>query len=113
MSADPMSSADASSLPLFDASGGFPSRGPSRPTLCPTMGKKRIAKVLCRAGADLFSEPRRDASLNDRHDIVEMVEAAGVEPVPATFMTGDGARLLTIGLDPPRNLLPSPPWSPP
>jgi len=37
-----------------------------------------------------------------------MVEAAGVEPVPAIFITGDGARLPKIGCDPPRNLLPSP-----
>src|SRR5438552_10746024 len=37
-----------------------------------------------------------------------MVEAAGVEPVPAYFITGDGTRLPTIVLDPPRNLLPSP-----
>src|SRR5947207_15341489 len=37
-----------------------------------------------------------------------LVEAAGVEPVPAHFLTGDGERLPNIGLDPPRNLLPSP-----
>ena len=37
-----------------------------------------------------------------------LVEAAGVEPVPAILITGDGARLPKIGLDPPRNLLPSP-----
>jgi hypothetical protein len=46
-----------------------------------------------------------------------LVEAAGVEPVPAHFLTIDGTRLPTIGLDPPRNLLPRPspgvPWIPP
>ena len=49
--------------------------------------------------------------------IRRVVEAAGVEPVPANFITGDGAGLPTIGRVPPRNLLPSTspgvPWSPP
>ena len=45
---------------------------------------------------------------NDAAWCEALVEAAGVEPVPGHFTHGDGERLPRIGLDSPRNVLPSP-----